>query len=291
MEYLAQFERAIIYIENHLNENIRVMDVAKEAGYSYYHFTRMFQALLGESIGNYIQKRRLFNGASQLLYSNRKIIDIALDCGFDSPEAFSRAFKYVYRVSPKEYRNNRLEVFIGHKKEMGMDFIKHITTNITVQPQIKYISDIYVAGIRGVSSVDEIYVLWQKFQNVVETIPNKHLSGRTFGICENLEELHLEKIHYDMDFSEVIGIEVTCYDNLPDDIVAKTIPAGKYAVFNHRGTLSELLKTYEYIWGTWILLTKEVVDNRDDFELYDERFLGKKILNLKWISISPLSKK
>ncbi len=103
------------------------MDVAKEAGYSYYHFTRMFQALLGESIGNYVQKRRLFNGASQLLYSNRKIIDIALDCGFDSPEAFSRAFKSVYRVSPKEYRKNRLEVFIGHKKEMGMDLIKHIT--------------------------------------------------------------------------------------------------------------------------------------------------------------------
>lgn len=275
MEYLAQFERAIIYIENHLNENIRVIDVAKEAGYSYYHFTRMFQALLGENIGNYIQKRRLFNGANQLLYSNRKIIDIALDCGFVSPEAFSRAFKSVYRVSPKEYRNNRLEVFIGHKREMGVDLIKHITTNITVQPQIKYIDDIYVAGIRKASSVDGIVALWEKFQNVVEAIPNKHPSGRTFGICENLQDFQLEKIHYDMNFSEVIGKEVTCYDNLPDGIITKTIPAGKYAVFTHRGTLCELLKTYEYIWGTWILLTKEVVDNRDDFEMYDERFLGK----------------
>lgn len=273
MEYLPTFERAIIYIENHLNENIRVDDVAKEAGYSYYHLTRIFQSLLGESVGNYIQKRRLSNGATQLLYSDKKIIEIAFEIGFDSSEAFSRAFKAVYRVSPKEYRNNRLEVFIGHKKEINMELLKHITNNITVQPKIRYIDNIYVAGIHGVSSIDNIYSLWQKFGDVVNIIPNKHPEGRTFGICEHLQETHIS--NYDMEFSEVIGMEVTCYDNLPASIVDKTILAGKYAVFTHKGPLSELLKTYEYIWGTWVLLTKEVLDDRDDFELYDERFLGR----------------
>ncbi|WFD10912.1 AraC family transcriptional regulator [Tepidibacter hydrothermalis] len=273
MEYLNTFERAIIYIENHLGEDINVSDVAKEAGYSYYHLTRIFQSLLGENIGNYIQKRRLSNGAKQLLYSDKKIISIALENGFDSPEAFSRAFKAVYRVSPKEYRNNRLEVFIGNKKEISMDLLKHITTSITVQPEIKYIDDIYVAGIHGVSSINDIYSLWQRFEDVVDIIPNKHHSKRTFGICEQLQETHT--LNYDMDFSEVIGMEVTCYDNLPDGIVAKTIPAGKYAVFTHRGLLSEILKTYEYIWGTWVLITKEVLDERADFELYDKRFLGR----------------
>ncbi|MCG8500561.1 MAG: AraC family transcriptional regulator [Firmicutes bacterium] len=273
MEYLNTFERAIIYIENHLGEDINVSDVAKEVGYSYYHFTRIFQSLLGENIGNYIQKRRLSNGAKQLLYSDKKIIDIALENGFDSPEAFSRAFKAVYRVSPKEYRNNRLEVFIGNKKELSMDLLKHITTNITVQPEIKYIDDIYVAGIHGVASLNDIYSLWQRFGDIADTIPNKHHSERAFGICEQLQETHA--LNYDMDLSEVIGLEVTCYDNLPDGIVAKTIPAGKYAVFTHRGLIDEILKTYEYIWGTWVLLTKEVLDERDGFELYDKRFLGR----------------
>lgn len=273
MEYLNTFERAVIYIENHLGEDINVRDVAKEAGYSYYHLTRIFQSLLGESIGNYIQKRRLSNGAKQLLYSDKKIIDIAFENGFNSPEAFSRAFKAVYRVSPKEYRNNRLEVLFGNKKELSMDLLKHITTNITVQPEIKYIDDIYVAGIHGVASINDIYSLWQRFIDVADTIPNKHHSGRTFGICEQLQETHT--LNYDMDLSEVIGLEVTCYDNLPDGIVAKTIPAGKYAVFTHRGLISEIRKTYEYIWGTWVLLTKEVLDKRGDFELYDKRFLGR----------------
>ena len=273
MEYLAALERAIMYVEKHLNENIRVSDVAKEAGYSYYHLTRIFHAMLGENIGNYIQKRRLSSGAKQLLYSEKKIIDIALENGFDSPEAFSRAFKAVYQVSPKEYRNNRLEVFIGQKKEITMGLLKHITTNITVQPEIKYIDNIYVAGIHGIAPIDNIYSLWQKFGNVVNIIPNKHPAERTFGICEQLQETHTT--HYDMDYSEVIGMEVTCYDNLPNGIVAKTIPAGKYAVFTHKGPLSEILKTYEYIWGTWVSLTKEVLDDGDDFELYDERILGR----------------
>lgn len=272
MEYLNAFKMAIIYIENHLGEDINVSDVAKEAGYSYYHLTRIFQYLLGENIGNYIQKRRLSNGANQLIYSDKKIIDIALENGFDSPEGFSRAFKAVYRVSPKEYRNNRLKVFIGNKKEISMGLLKHITTNITVQPEIKYIDDIYVAGIHGVCSINNIYSLWQKFEYVADTIPNKHHSERTFGICEQLQETHT--LNYDMDFSEVIGMEVISYDNLPDGIVAKTIPAGKYAVFTHRGFISEILKTYEYIWGTWVLLTKEVLDERGNFELYDKRFLG-----------------
>ena len=154
-----------------------------------------------------------------------------------------------------------------------MELLKHITTNITVQPEIKYIDNIHVAGIHGIASIDNIYSLWQKFGNVVNIIPNKHPAGRTFGICEQLQETHTTS--YDIDFSEVIGMEVTCYDNLPNGIVAKTIPAGKYAVFTHKGPLSEILKTYEYIWGTWVLLTKEVLDDGDDFELYNERFLGR----------------
>jgi len=273
MDYLITFEKAILYVENHLNENISVKDVADEAGYSYYHFTRIFQSLLGESIGNYIQKRRISNGAHQLLYTNDKIIDVAFANGFSSPEAFSRAFKMVYKVSPKEYRNNRLDVFIGNKKEISLDLLKHITTNISIQPEIKYINEIYVAGIQGVASIDNIYALWKKFESIADKIPNKHSSGRTFGICDQLEESHT--LNYSMDFSEVIGLEVDSYENLPENLAIKTILAGKYAVFTHKGPLSEIIKTYEYIWGTWSLLTKEILDDRADFELYDDRFLGK----------------
>lgn len=273
MEYLEAVERAIMYMENHLDEAISVHEVARASGYSYYHFTRIFQSVLGESVGNYLQKRRLSSAAQKLLCSERKIIDIAMESGFDSSEAFSRAFKGVYQISPSAYRHNRLDVFLGNKKAIDREFLQHISANINVQPQIRTIDDIYVAGIHGVATLDTIFTLWQQLGEKQSSIPNKHPSRRTFGICEYQRDADIA--NYDMKLSEVVGVEVESYDNLPPDIITKTIPAGKFAVFTHKGPLADVLKTYQYIWGTWALLTSEVIDERDDFELYDERFKGR----------------
>ena len=100
MDYKKVLEQAVIYIEQHLNEGLSVEEVSKVTGYSYYHLNRQFIAVLGESIGNYIKKRRLANAAQKLLYTDEKIITIALDNNFESAEAFSRAFKSVYKVNP-----------------------------------------------------------------------------------------------------------------------------------------------------------------------------------------------
>lgn len=272
MEYLEALERAVIYMESHLDEAVSVHDVAKASGYSYFHFTRVFQSVLGESIGNYLQKRRLSSAAHKLLYSDRKIIDIALESGFGSPESFSRAFKNVYQVSPAKYRSNRLEVFLGNKQEMDLDFILHISSNLTVQPQIRETDEIHIAGIRGTALPDNLFALWRQFGKVQGSISNRHPSGRTFGVCEYQE--NSDAANYDMELSEVIGAEVITYENLPAGIIAKTIPAGKFAVYTHRGPLSNIMKTYQYIWGTWALVTSEEIDERDDFELYDKRFKG-----------------
>lgn len=273
MGYVNILEKAIIYIENNLGESLTVDDVANEVGYSYYHLTRIFHSVLGENIGNYINKRRLSNGANQLLYTDKKIIDIALENGFDSPEAFSRAFKKVYKVSPKVYRSNRLEVFLGNKLEINLDMLQHITSRMTVKPEIKSIEDIYVAGIRGHAKIDELFILWEQFGNIYDEIPDKKHPARTFGICEKIYESY--ELNYDMDFLEVIGVEVESFEEIPEYIATKKISSGKYAVFTHKGLLSDIIKTYQYIWGTWILLTDEVLDDREYFELYDTRFLGK----------------
>ncbi len=57
-------------------------------------------------------------------------------------------------------------------------------------------------------------------------------------------------------------------------IPGKVLPGGRYAVFTHRGTLQKLPQTFDYIWGTWFLTSEEEIDFREDFELYDEHFLG-----------------
>lgn len=276
MNYRKSLEQAVIYIENHLGYNIKVEDVAKAAGYSYYHLNRQFTAILGESIGSYIKKRRLADASKKLLYSDLKIIDIAIEYGFDSPEAFSRAFKAIYKVSPQSYRQNRLDIFIGGKERLDTGLLDHLVRNVTVHPRIVELPEIRIAGIRGETTLrdNRLRELWDRTNSLYKQIPNRIPGGRSFGICEACAENTLYTMNDDILFTEVAGTEVSSFEGLTEPFVQKIIPGGRYAVFTHRGTLRMLPQTFDYIWGTWFLTTKEELDWREDFELYDERFLG-----------------
>lgn len=272
MNYLKSLEKAITYIENNLG-NICVEDVARETGYSYYHLTRLFTTVIGDSVGSYIQKRRLIDGAQKLLYSNKRVIDIALENGFESSEAFSRAFKTAYKVSPIMYRKNRMNMIAGAVSQ-APGLRRSITSQVTENPKIVMNREIKVAGIRGKTTLNDNVIpqLWQKFWQIREKIPNTIPTSLAFGICESGETMFT--LDGDTSFAEVVGIEVIGFENMPQGIITKTIAPGKYAVFTHHGSLSNLRKTYEYIWGTWIPGCAEQVDNREDFEVYDLRYLG-----------------
>lgn len=276
MDYKSALEQAVIYIEHNLSEEIKVEDVAKAAGYSYYHLNRQFTAILGESVGSYIKKRRLANGAKKLLYTNQKIIDIAMENGFESSEAFSRAFKSIYKASPQVYRQNRLDAFIGAKEPLHTDLLNHIAQNVTVHPKIIECPQIMVAGLRGETTLrdNKLKELWKRLHKVCTHIPNPSPNARYFGICEACHENTLYTMNNDIIFTEVAGIEVDSFEGLPHEFVQKTLPQGRYAVFTHKGTLRTLPQTFHYIWSTWVLTTKEEMDWREDFELYDQRFLG-----------------
>lgn len=92
------------YIENNLKKEIRTEDIADSAGFSKYHFQRVFKRETGLNLYEYIQKRRLAEASSLLLNSNIRILDIAVYLCFESQEAFTRAFKKVYGLPPGQYR-------------------------------------------------------------------------------------------------------------------------------------------------------------------------------------------
>lgn len=276
MDYRPALEEAILYIEDRLGEAIKVEEVAEAVGYSYYHFNRQWNAILGESIGSYIKKRRLASAAKALLYTNHKIIAIALENGFESAEAFSRAFKSVYKTSPQEYRHNRLDTFIGSKAKLHAPLLEHLTRNVTVHPAIVELSAIKVAGIRGETTLkdNKLAELWQEFNKRSAQIPHRPIHGRAFGICEACQDNSVYSMSDEVVFTEVAGVEVESFAGVPEEFVQKVIPGGRYAVFTHTGSLRQLPQTFHYIWGTWLLTTKEEMDDREDFELYDHRYLG-----------------
>ena len=101
----VKVQNSIDYIEKHLCENIKLSEIAKQSYFSEYYFHRLFRKTTGASVMEYIRKRRLTKAARDLAETDEKVINVAVKYQFGSTEAFSRASKRMYGMSPKEYRN------------------------------------------------------------------------------------------------------------------------------------------------------------------------------------------
>ena len=103
-ETIIKIELVIDYIETHLNEKLTLDTIAAAIHYSKYHLSRLFVDTVGLHINEYIKRRQLTEAAKLLIFSEKPIIDIALLCGYQSQQAFSSAFKSMYKAPPAEYR-------------------------------------------------------------------------------------------------------------------------------------------------------------------------------------------
>lgn len=106
MDWLERMNRALDYIEENLDDEIDYKKLAKIALCSQYHFPRMFSAISGISLSEYIRRRRLTVAAFELQKSDIRIIDLAIKYGYDSSDSFSRAFQKTLGIKPSEARNN-----------------------------------------------------------------------------------------------------------------------------------------------------------------------------------------
>ena len=122
--------RSLDVIEKRINEKLTVESIAAEVNISKYHYMRLFREVVGDSVMDYINKRKLTLAADELLESNAKILDIAFDYGYDSREGFSRSFKTLMGVTPAEYRKNAQDIITVKfgKEYSNMKYAKTIST-------------------------------------------------------------------------------------------------------------------------------------------------------------------
>ena len=104
---VVSIETVIDYIEANLDGKLDLETVAEAVHYSKYHLHRMFTSTVGMTIHDYVQRRQLTEAAKLLAFSDRPIIEVTFICGYESQQAFSSAFKSMYKIPPAEYRDNR----------------------------------------------------------------------------------------------------------------------------------------------------------------------------------------
>jgi len=268
-DYLQQIQRGVDFIEERLGESIELRRVSKAAGISHAHFQRIFKALTGETLKTYVRSRRMANALDLLLTTDRRILDIAIAAGFESQEAFARAFKKAFGMTPTQYRA------LGHgnlflkKARFDEAYLQHVSQAVSLEPALVTRPATVAVGMRtvfyGVGSEknnlgEALPRLWERFLARHEEIENR-IPFPYYGVVRpDLEDP--DRLEY------FAAAGVAASPAVPAEMVSLEIPAGRYAVFEHRGEAKAIDQTVDYIYATWLARSAHRHTWGPDLELY-----------------------
>lgn len=264
MNYINEIQKAIDYIEVNLDKDINFDIVAKEVGMSAYYFHRIFSAVIGVSPTTYIRNRRLTVAAQEISKNNENILDIALKYGFESHEAFSRAFKNFHGVVPKMAKTDGNE--FKNLSRANLEF--EVNTNNILNYRIESKDTIKVlAFLRkfNIENKDEIPKYWKELKEsgTLEKISNNYKKD-LLGICIGTQS--------DFEYKYGIGIEQTEDIETNIEIEKIEIPKSTWVVFKCKGQDE---KNINELWSRIykeFFITSSYKQSMDiDFELYDDK--------------------
>jgi AraC family transcriptional regulator len=257
-------EAALWYVESHLKEEIRLEDVASVAGVSRFHLTRAFGLATGLSVMRYARVRRLSEAARALGADDADILCVALDAGYGSHEAFTRAFRDQFGVTPHEVRERRNVNDLNLMEALRMND----TSNRSIaDPAIVQGRALLVAGIsrthRGSNA--GMPAQWGEFGPYLGHVPGQ--VGRiAYGVLHN---------DTDGSIDYLTGVEVGDFADLPAGFAHLRIAPQRYAVFRHDGHVSTIGSTWGAIWSQWFPKSGEQAADAPMFERYPETFDGR----------------
>lgn len=223
-EALRNFSRiseALKYIDEHFDEPITLEMLSKKFCISPYYFHRLFSALVGKSLAAYIRDRRVLYACRQLCNTEKSILDIALDCGFDSPQSFSRTFRNIQGVSPSEYRAQGYQPIVVTVDEMIMKFTNRLRGGTFLDPKIIKRGALTIAGAHGDGS--RTGEVWQAFGKLCDEKPLANaLSGSGYEI----------RVYEGDKCTVYVGNAVSGKDGIDPAYSVFELPASKYASFD-----------------------------------------------------------
>lgn len=245
MDYYECIQRSLDYIEDNLKMDIEMENIARQANFSMYYFFRLFNEMVGESVKEYIRKRRLSQAAMDIINTEKRILDIALDYGFESQESFTRAFQKLHGITPgrcRKYKNH-----INFYEKINVKDIRR--GDVMMEYRVVEMDEMKMIGIEIAKNfrdgrVYEIPLLWEKWksESLNEKIENRVGSGNTYGMTTNVME--------NGDFIYRIFVEVNDFTKIPDGFIGFTLPPARYAVFKTKQR--DLGKFWENFFGVWL---------------------------------------
>jgi AraC family transcriptional regulator len=257
-------QKALWFVESHLASPLTLDEIAAVGGVSRFHMVRAFAAATGLSVMRYVRARRLSEAARALAGGAPDILNLALEADYGSHEAFTRAFRDHFGVTPETVRGMACLDRIKLQEPILMD---STLTDHLQPPRFATGKALLVAGIGERCNHDNggagIPNLWQRFHREVADIPDR-VGKVAYGVCCNGDDSG--------NFDYIAGVEVTDYSGLPREFSRVRIAEAKYAVFTHADHISTIRRTVNTIWNHWLPASGLKVADAPNFERYDENF-------------------
>ncbi|WP_010296814.1 AraC family transcriptional regulator [Clostridium senegalense] len=282
MNYSKSISKCIEFIEKNIKMDLTPEIIARECGYSTFHFSRVFNINQGMTLMDYVKKRRLALAAIDL-FSGKKIIDIALEYGFDTHNGFSKAFKKEYGFSPTEYLK-RMDGYFGEESilKIGGYIMNPI---ISKKPGFKVAGYGIKTNVTNGNYTKDIASFWSNYdgenlESKMYEILNPPKHGEV-GLCVSSNDESGDAIY-------LLGVIVDDFTKVTNDMISVDVPEATYAIFTTPpiDTSSDIeqiefanaiKETWKYIFEDWFKDSKYIFDeSKLDFEFYDERCHGRK---------------
>ena len=270
---MESVRKALWFIEGRFGGEVSLDELSQAAGISRYHFAHVFAAATEQSAMRYMRGRRLSEAARVLANGGTDILSVALDFGYGSHEAFTRAFRDQFGLTPESVRAQRHLDNVNLVEAIKMD--DGLITTLA-PPRIEQGRLLLIAGLGGKYSLDthqNIPALWQRFQPHLGNVPGQVFAGgggkggRTFGVCYNIDD--------DCNFDCLAGVEVSGFSGLPAEFTRLRIPPQRYAIFTHHEHVSTMHSVAMTIWTKWLPASGYEAVDAPFFEYYGEEFDGR----------------
>jgi AraC family transcriptional regulator len=271
--------RVLEHIDLHLDNSLELADLAAVAHFSAFHFHRLFTAWMGETLGDYLRRRRLEVAAMRLIAQPRlPVLEVALSVGFGSGEAFTRAFKARFGSSatawrqqqrahrlrqsnPSQVTRNLDQAAMHLSKEDGSSLTKELEPPMNVKLIDR--KPTVIAYLRHVGSYGQrISAFWQQ-QVYPWMVTNSLLQFPRYGVSHDDPNITApEQCRYDA------GVEVPAQLELSGPAFKTTLAGGRYASAYFRGTVDQIGDAWVALLRDWLPPSGMHLDGRPSFEYY-----------------------
>ncbi|MBN1667506.1 MAG: AraC family transcriptional regulator [Anaerolineales bacterium] len=278
MDQIDGMGKALDFIEANLKREICVADIAAAVGYSLYHFCRTFNAIVQHTPYDYLMCRRLSEAARELLVTDRKMIDLAIDYQFNNPETFSRAFKRMFGTQPSQWKqDSRLDphALLPPLTRAHLQAWGEFNPQLVEKPALQLVGLVTRIGLEPrvggavLPDLSAVAGLWQTLAAELDSLQVAPQPGALYGLLSYPADWARQGAFY------LAALEIETRRDLPASFVFRDLPASQYVRFKHPGSPTHLDLTWDYIYATW--LPKSEFEQAQPAELH---YLGQDITRL-----------